>query len=130
MNEALMNIQSIQANGVLPTDAAGKALLTHQLPNMAQTKTLAFSDVLNQAMQGIGANSNLHGQDFFSQQVNALNRIMQKGDALAMQVATGQADNLHEVMIQMEEVKMAFQLALQVKNRLLEAYQEMMRMQV
>lgn len=45
-------------------------------------------------------------------------------------LATGQVENLHQVMLRMEESRMAFQLMLQVRNRLLESYQEMMRMQV
>lgn len=45
-------------------------------------------------------------------------------------LALGEAGNLHEVMIRLEESRIAFQLALQVRNRLLESYQEVMRMQV
>lgn len=37
---------------------------------------------------------------------------------------------LHEVMIAVEEANIAFQFALQVRNRLVEAYNEVMRMQV
>lgn len=42
----------------------------------------------------------------------------------------GEATSLHEVMIRMEEAKLSFQLLAQVRNRMLEAYQEVMRTQV
>lgn len=45
-------------------------------------------------------------------------------------MATGETQNLHEVMIRMEESRVSFQLLMQVRGRLLEAYQDVMKMQV
>lgn len=45
-------------------------------------------------------------------------------------LAVGNVQSLHQVMIRLEESKIAFQLMLQVRNRLLESYQDVMRMQV
>ena len=45
-------------------------------------------------------------------------------------LASGDVGNLHQVMIRLEESRISFQLMLQVRNRLLESYQEVMRMQV
>lgn len=42
----------------------------------------------------------------------------------------GEQENLHEVMITMNEAKLSFQLMTEVRNRMLETYQELMRMQV
>ncbi|MBR2757985.1 MAG: flagellar hook-basal body complex protein FliE, partial [Exiguobacterium sp.] len=44
-------------------------------------------------------------------------------------LAVGKAD-LHQVMIQSEESSIVMQLAIEVRNKAVEAYQEMMRMQV
>ena len=55
------------------------------------------------------------------------------------QIASGQAVNdllsgkeipLHQAMIAMQEAGVAFQLMVEVRNKLLEGYQELMRMQV
>ena len=46
------------------------------------------------------------------------------------QLAAGDAASLHDVMIRMEEAKLALHLAVQVRSRLLDAYQEVMRMQM
>jgi flagellar hook-basal body complex protein FliE len=46
------------------------------------------------------------------------------------QLATGNAQNLHQIMIRLEESRLSFQLLLTVRNRLLEAYQDVMKMQV
>ena len=45
-------------------------------------------------------------------------------------LAVGEVANLHEVMVRLEESRIALQLALQVRNRVLEAYQDVMRMQI
>lgn len=45
-------------------------------------------------------------------------------------VLSGQGLPLHQAMIAVEEAAVSFQLMVEVRNRLLEAYQELMRMQV
>lgn len=44
--------------------------------------------------------------------------------------AVGETDNIHHVMMSLEKAKTSFELVLQVRNKLLEGYQEIMRMQV
>ncbi len=43
---------------------------------------------------------------------------------------SGQSVPLHQAMIAMEEASVSFQLMVEVRNRLLDSYQELMRMQV
>jgi flagellar hook-basal body complex protein FliE len=45
-------------------------------------------------------------------------------------LAAGDAPSLHQLMVRLEESRIAMQLVLQVRNRLLDAYQELSRMQV
>ncbi|MDB5874617.1 MAG: fliE [Ramlibacter sp.] len=45
-------------------------------------------------------------------------------------IATGDTQNVHQVMIQLEESRLSFQLMMQVRSRLLEAYQDVMKMQI
>jgi flagellar hook-basal body complex protein FliE len=45
-------------------------------------------------------------------------------------LAVGDVQNLHHVMIRLEESKLSFQLMMQVRNRLLESYQDLMKMQI
>lgn len=42
----------------------------------------------------------------------------------------GEEENLHEVMISMNQAKLHFQLMTETRNKLLESYQELMRMPV
>lgn len=59
-----------------------------------------------------------------------LNDLAQRADSQATQAAAGDDVDLHQVVIAMEAAGLGFQLALQVRNKLLEAYQEIIRMQV
>ncbi len=45
-------------------------------------------------------------------------------------LAVGQGDDLHRVVMNLESTKLTFDLALQVRNKVLDAYQELMRMQI
>jgi len=45
-------------------------------------------------------------------------------------MAVGQSDELHRIVMNLESTKMTFDLALQVRNKVLDAYQELMRMQI
>ncbi|MBE9528938.1 MAG: flagellar hook-basal body complex protein FliE [Proteobacteria bacterium] len=45
-------------------------------------------------------------------------------------LAKGEATNVHEAMIAVEEANLSFNMMLQVRNKLLAAYEEIMRMQL
>jgi flagellar hook-basal body complex protein FliE len=56
---------------------------------------------------------------------------MQKDADLKIEkFATGEITDIHEVTIAAEQARLAFSLLLQVRNKILEAYQEIMRTQV
>lgn len=64
---------------------------------------------------------------------NAINQVvddMKTAETLKNQLATGEVKDLHQVMIAMEKANLGLQLTVQVRNKVVEAYQEMMRMQV
>jgi flagellar hook-basal body complex protein FliE len=62
--------------------------------------------------------------------VNGLNEQMARNDQAIQAVALGETNDLHQVMMNLEKTRLTFELALQVRNKTLEAYHELMRMQV
>ena len=70
-----------------------------------------FSSMLGQMVSEVNAKQQVSGQ-----MVNALQ--------------SGQNVPLHQAVISMEEASVSFQLLVQVRNKLLESYQEVMRMQI
>jgi flagellar hook-basal body complex protein FliE len=67
---------------------------------------------------------------WFSEQLGEVNGKLARADADLERLATGDVESLHRVMINLEEARLSFQLLMQVRNRALEAYQEIMRMQI
>jgi flagellar hook-basal body complex protein FliE len=57
-------------------------------------------------------------------------RLSKTAEKLANEAAIGGDVDLHDVMIASEKASVAMQLTLQVRNKLVEAYQDVMRMQV
>ena len=51
-------------------------------------------------------------------------------DALATDVALGGDTSVHELMVAMTKASLSVDLLVQVRNRAVEAYQEIMRMQI
>jgi flagellar hook-basal body complex protein FliE len=45
-------------------------------------------------------------------------------------LALGNAQNLHQIMMRLEETRLSFELMMQVRSRVLEAYQDVMKMQI
>lgn len=59
-----------------------------------------------------------------------VNEMQKRADTMAMDLASGKSENLHETMLATTQAELTFNLMVQLRNRALEAYQEVMRMPV
>jgi flagellar hook-basal body complex protein FliE len=62
--------------------------------------------------------------------LSQLDGLQRQADAQSAQLASGEPVELHEVMLAQDRASLSMQLAVQVRNKLTEAYQDIMRMQV
>lgn len=67
---------------------------------------------------------------FLDQAVGEVDGKMRHAASEQAKVLTGETNNLHQAMIAMQEASTAFSLMVEVRNKLVESYQEIMRMQV
>ena len=122
-----MSIEAIAAVGGQLMTAMPTAMPPTALAPPPDVNALAsMPDILN------GAQVNA-GDGLFDQLTDALGQIdsgMQRNQKAATELALGQTDNLHQVMIDAERTRLQFELAMSMRNRVLEGYQEIMRMQV
>lgn len=68
--------------------------------------------------------------EIFKQALQGVNQAQKASDIQTTGLATGQVENIHEVMISAEKASLSLELTMQVRNKVVEAYQEVMRMQV
>jgi flagellar hook-basal body complex protein FliE len=62
--------------------------------------------------------------------VNSVNTMQQTADIKAQELAVGKTQDIADVMITAEKADIALKLMVQVRNKIIEAYQDIMKMQV
>jgi len=73
------------------------------------------------------------GQSFaqaLQKAIGQVNTAQVQRDRMIDGVVTGEVTQVHDVMVAAEEAKLAFDLMLEVRNKLLESYNQIMQMQV
>lgn len=97
--------------------------------NMAISNSQVISTVgPNDAQTKAGSSSRF--ADALLHAVNEVNNLHQTADKAILNVQSGNTGGLHEAMIALEKADISFRTMLTVRNKLIEAYQEIMRMQV
>jgi len=62
--------------------------------------------------------------------ISEVNKLQTEADQLAVKLAVGDPVEIHQAMISMQKASTALQFTIQVRNKIIEAYQEIMRMQI
>ncbi|ADL13152.1 flagellar hook-basal body complex protein FliE [Acetohalobium arabaticum] len=85
-------------------------------------------------LQKVNQNNKVEGKDSFKKVFNnalhKVNNLQKQQDVMAKKLATGEVDNIHQVMVTATKAKLALDLTLEIRNKAVESYKEIMRMQV
>ena len=73
---------------------------------------------------------NISFGETIGQFLDAVNESQIDGKESVAKIITGESQNLHEAMAKVEEAKISFELMLEIRNKLLQSFQEIQRMQV
>ena len=65
-----------------------------------------------------------------SESLGEVNKLQAQADEAVESLATGKGASLHETMIALEKADLSFRLMMQVRNKIVEAYREIVNMQV
>jgi len=93
-------------DGSNPTNIPNKPLILVQ-----DTTKSSFSDILNKSL-------------------NEVNQLLLNSEEWNERLALGQVENVHQVVIASQKAELALQFTMQIRNKILDAYNEIMRMTV
>lgn len=68
--------------------------------------------------------------DVLSNAINNVDETIKTSDKKTQEFISGETNNVHDVMISMQRAQLSFKLMIEVRNKAVEAYQEVSRMQI
>jgi len=67
---------------------------------------------------------------YLKEYLDGVNRLQKEADRAAEDLITGRSENIHQAMIAMEKAELSFRLMVEARNRIVRAYEEIMKTQV
>jgi flagellar hook-basal body complex protein FliE len=134
-------MDALSAMKMVMTPPAGGVAAT-SMQDLAASATKSIPPAELQQLSSITSDSPLQssspvsssgGASFDNMLGGLVNDVAQKQAAASSSVTgllSGRNVSLHQAMISMEEANVSFQMMVEVRNRLLDSYQELMRMQI
>ena len=68
--------------------------------------------------------------DILNKSLNEVNQLLLNSEEWNERLALGQVENVHQVVIASQKAELALQFTMQIRNKILDAYNEIMRMTV
>jgi flagellar hook-basal body complex protein FliE len=68
--------------------------------------------------------------DVLKDAISTVNEVQKQSDQEIQKLMTGESQDLHATLIAVQKADLSFQMMMQVRNKIIQAYQEIMRMQV
>lgn len=91
-------------------------------PTVPHIQTAADNGSVSQAEQSFG--------DFVKSTISQVNQSQADGDLAVQKLHSGEAQNLHDVMISVEQADISLRMLVQIRNKAIQAYEEIMRLQI
>lgn len=113
---------------IAPIAGINHAPMTAGLMQVSQGMGLASA--AQQAALAANAAPMASFQEFFADAAKQTNGLQGQAEEAKQRLLVGESDDLHGVMIAIEKADLAFQLTMAVRNKVIDAYQEVMRMQI
>ncbi|UCZ56367.1 flagellar hook-basal body complex protein FliE [Desulfurispirillum indicum] len=68
--------------------------------------------------------------EFLKNSLQEVNSAQKTADKAIEELVTGESSDIHSTMIKMQQASISLQMMMQVRNKIMDAYQEVMRTQV
>ena len=101
----------IELNGIRPMQVQESPISPERAPSEVSPSGDSFADMLTQAVSGV-------------------DESMKASEQAVQSFIAGETDNVHDVMISMQKAQLSFQMMVEVRNKAIETYNEISRMQI
>lgn len=68
--------------------------------------------------------------DVLQKELNKVNTLQVQADKANQEFVIGESEDMHSVLLATEEARLSLELAVQIRNKIIESYQEISRMQL
>ena len=102
---------SAASGNVASEGMAIREMKENGLPQQSQDSTRTFSQIMRDSVEQV-------------------NQYQSQADTAVKELLAGRTKNIHETLLTIERADASLKLAMQVRNKILDAYREIMRMQV
>jgi flagellar hook-basal body complex protein FliE len=79
---------------------------------------------------GTNNSNSINFGDVLKNELDKVNDTQISADKATQDLLTGESTDVHQVLIATEEARLSLELAVQIRNKLVDAYQEISRMQI
>ncbi|MDA8138521.1 MAG: flagellar hook-basal body complex protein FliE [Desulfobacteraceae bacterium] len=79
-------------------------------------------------MEAAEAKNGTFGQ-WLTKSLGEVDRLQDEADSASQKLITGQSQDIHGTMISLQKASIAFELAMEIRNKVVAAYEEIKRMQ-
>lgn len=87
-------------------------------------------NIPNKTTNDIRGTTKTSFSDILNKNLNEVNQLLLDSNEWNEKLALGQVENVHQVIIATQKAELALQFTMQIRNKILDAYNEIMRMTV
>ncbi len=93
---------------------------------------IGYSAISEKMFQSVGAPQQVDVSftEALKASIQKVDQAQREADRAVTEMVTGQQQSLHQTMIAMEQAELSFQLMMQIRNKIVTAYEEVFRMQL
>ena len=100
------------------------------IPQVPSLIPVSGSSNLGQGSGAAGAQGETTFGDLLKQALQEVNQVSAQADVEARNLMTGEIADMHTAMLAVQKADLSFQMMMAVRSKLIDAYREVMRMQM
>ena len=131
-----MDISSLNSIAGLTALNGNTSTQNSALSNLSNEDISSIYSAYNDTLSSLSGISDESAGDFSSildsmmNSLNETNTLQNQAEASAIQFALGESDNMHDLLVAQTKANTALQYTVAVRDKLIEAYQQIMQMQI